>query len=49
MIRGMETIYDVFRTLVSKARHTLTDTEVEQALAVIDAHEAAAAKGGEDA
>ena len=42
MIRAMETIYDVFRLLVSKARHTLlTDEEATAALAIIDQHDTA--------
>jgi len=41
MLSIMETIYDVLRLLVSKARPMLTDAEIELAHKVIDAHEAA--------
>lgn len=41
MLSSMETIYDVLRLLVSKARGTVTDREIELATAVIDRHEKA--------
>jgi len=40
MIRGMETIYDVFRALVDSSRNALPDTAVARAHEIIDAHEA---------
>jgi hypothetical protein len=36
MISTMETIYDVFRLLVSRSRQTVADSEVDQAMAIID-------------
>lgn len=33
----MENIYDVFRMLVSRSRQTMADTEVDQAMAIINA------------
>lgn len=54
MLSNMETIYDVLRLLVAKARPVLTDVEIHAAQKIIDSHEAAhpvtpAAEGGEDA
>jgi hypothetical protein len=42
MLSSMETIYDVLRLLVSKARGTITDREIELAQTLIDRHEKAA-------
>lgn len=41
MLSSMETIYDVVRLLVAKARPMLTDGEIALAHKIIDAHEAA--------
>lgn len=42
MLSVMETIYDVLRLLVTKARGTISDREIELATALIDRHEKAA-------
>lgn len=34
----MDDIYDVLRLLVTKARGSIADSEIEQALAIIDRH-----------
>ncbi len=36
MIRGMETIYDVFRMLVNASRHVISDATIAEAHAIID-------------
>ena len=41
MLSSMETIYDVLRLLVAKARPVLTDVEIHAAQKIIDSHEAA--------
>jgi hypothetical protein len=37
----VETIYDVFRLLVARSRHVLSDAEIEQATGIIDDADAA--------
>jgi hypothetical protein len=41
MMAAMETIYDVLRLLVNKARPVLTDAEIHLAQDIINRHEAA--------
>lgn len=40
MLSSMETIFDVLRLLVAKARPVLTDAEITAAHKIIDDHEA---------
>lgn len=53
MLSSMETIYDVLRLLVSKARGAISDREIDLAHEIISAHEdghkAAAAAPAPDA
>ena len=49
MIRGMETIYDVFRALVNASRGVLSDVAIAEAHKIIDKADPAVTTPAEEA